>query len=86
MRQTQYAMYFFYQKLPLGTFKDAKTFIADQFGFNRAFINILRSNDGHICYPLFQDQYNNYIIFKVKDKSYSCINGELQPTEREKVK
>lgn len=77
MLQTQYSKYFFDIKLPLSNFEAAKTYIADQYGFDRTFIEILRSKDGHICYPLFLDRYNNYIIFTVKGCTYECINGVL---------
>ncbi len=83
MRQSQYAKRFFCEKIPLGNFDAAKTFIVDQFGFDKAFVIILRSKDGHVCYPLFQDKGNNYIVFAVKNNMYECINGELQLISKE---
>ena len=77
MEQKQYSKYFFDLKLPLSNFERAKTFIADQFGFDRSFIVILRSYGNHIRYPLFKDRDHNYMTFKVKDVIYECINGEL---------
>lgn len=83
MKQALYANYFFDTKLPIANYERLKTFIADQFGFDKAFINVLRSKDGHVCYPLYQDKNNNYIVFCVKDYTYYCINGELQLLSKE---
>lgn len=78
LEQIQYAKYFFDTNLPFADCDRLKTFIADQYGFDRAYINVLRSKAGHVCYPMFRDKSNNYIVFSVKEYIYSCINGELQ--------
>lgn len=78
MERTQYSKVFYDSKLPVADYEKAKTFIADKFGFDRAYIEILRSKEGVVFYPLYKDWSNNFIIFGVKGYTYSCINGELQ--------
>jgi hypothetical protein len=83
MRQAQYSKLFFNPRLAFVNFEKAKSYIADQFGFDRAYVHILRSNSNHVRYPLYLDNYNNYIAFRVKDNIYECINGELQLLSKE---
>jgi hypothetical protein len=78
LERLQYSKRFFESSLPIANLDRMKSFIADQFGFDRFYINVLRSKDGHVCYPLYQDKKNNYIVFSVKDHIYSCINGRLE--------
>ncbi len=78
MGQTRYENYFFDASIPFANCERVKAFIADQFGFTKSYINVLRSHSGQLCYPLFKDKNNNYLVFKVMNYTYSCINGELQ--------
>jgi len=78
VEKTQYSKYFFDTNLPVANYEKMKSFIADQFGFDKAYVTVFRSKGGHVCYPLFQDGNNNYISFGVKDYTYTCINGELK--------
>jgi hypothetical protein len=63
--------------LPISNLEYAKSFISDQFGFDKAYVKILKSYNGDVCYPLILNNSKNYIIFSVKDVVYQCLDGEL---------
>ncbi len=69
---------FFDEKLPVANCDDIRKFVSDNFGFDKSKINVIRSVKGQVCYPLFESRDKNYIVFRVKDYIYQCLNGSLK--------